>query len=75
MDTNVIKKVLIFAHRGASSVAPENTSKAFKKAMELQADYIEFDVHQSEDGEIVIIHDGNTLRTTGHFGVINKMTL
>jgi len=75
MNTNDIQKILIFAHRGASSVAPENTLKAFNKAIELKADYIEFDVHQSKDGEIVIMHDGNTLRATGHFGLINKMTL
>jgi glycerophosphoryl diester phosphodiesterase len=75
MNTNDIPKILIFAHRGASSVAPENTLKAFNKAIELKADYIEFDVHQSKDGEIVIMHDGNTLRATGHYGLIRKMTL
>ena len=69
------KEVLIIAHRGASSSAPENTLKAFKKAIELKADFIEFDVLKSKDGEIVIMHDGNTFRTTGHFGLIKKMTL
>ncbi|MHA2037984.1 MAG: glycerophosphodiester phosphodiesterase [Promethearchaeota archaeon] len=68
-------KILTIAHRGASNLAPENTLKAFKTAIELKADYIEFDVHQSKDGEIVIMHDGNTLRTTGHFGIISRMTL
>ncbi|TET58062.1 MAG: glycerophosphodiester phosphodiesterase [Promethearchaeota archaeon] len=72
---NSKEKVLIFAHRGASNLAPENTLKAFKKAIELKADYIEFDVHQSKDGEIVIMHDANTFRTTGHSGIIEKMTL
>ncbi len=75
MSINGIEKMLIFAHRGANSIAPENTLKAFKKAIDLKADYIEFDVHQSKDGEIVIMHDSNTLRTTGYFGFINKMTL
>jgi len=74
-DANTRQKILIFGHRGASSIAPENTLKAFNKAIELKADYIEFDVHQSKDGEIVIMHDGNTLKTTGHFGIIKKMTL
>ncbi|NVM34104.1 MAG: glycerophosphodiester phosphodiesterase [Candidatus Lokiarchaeota archaeon] len=69
------EKILIFAHRGASNLTPENTLKAFKKAIELNADYIEFDVHRSKDGEIVIIHDANTFRTTGHFGLIKNMTL
>jgi glycerophosphoryl diester phosphodiesterase len=69
------KDVLIIAHRGASSIAPENTLSAFKKAIELKADYIELDVHQSKDGEIVIMHDANTFRKTGHFGLIRNMFL
>ncbi|MFX0137861.1 MAG: glycerophosphodiester phosphodiesterase [Candidatus Hodarchaeota archaeon] len=72
---NKNKKVLIIAHRGASNLAPENTLKAFKKAIELKADFIEFDVQQSKDGEIVIMHDANTFRTTGHPGILEKMTL
>lgn len=72
---NSEEKVLIFAHRGVSNLAPENTLKAFKKAIELKADYIEFDVHRSKDGEIVIMHDANTFRMTGHFRLIKEMTL
>jgi glycerophosphoryl diester phosphodiesterase len=68
-------QVLIIGHRGANAIAPENTLKAFQKAIELKADYVEFDVHQSKDGEIVIIHDSDTLRTTRHKGSIPKMTL
>lgn len=68
------EKILIFAHRGACNLAPENTLKAFQKAIELKADYIEFDVHQSKDEEIIIIHDSNTFRTTGHFGSVKEMT-
>ncbi|MBY8989993.1 MAG: glycerophosphodiester phosphodiesterase [Candidatus Lokiarchaeota archaeon] len=67
--------MLIIAHRGASSIAPENTLKAFQKAIDLKADYIEFDVHKTKDDEIVIMHDGNTFRTTGHFGLIKNMDL
>lgn len=68
-------QVLIIAHRGSHKIAPENTLKAFQKAIELKADYVEFDVHQSKDGEIVIIHDSNTHRTTGRKGSIPEMTL
>lgn len=75
MNKNVSFKPLIIAHRGASNEAPENTLKAFQKAIELKADCIEFDVHQTKDGEIVIMHDNNTLRTTGHFGLIKRMKL
>ena len=74
-NNNKKEDILIIAHRGASNIAPENTLKAFKKAIELKADYIEFDVHQSKDGEIIIMHDSNTFRTTGYIGLIDKMTL
>lgn len=69
------KRVLIIGHRGASNIAPENTLKAFQKAIELGADYIEFDIHQSKDGEIVIMHDANTYASTGYKGLIKRMTL
>jgi len=69
------RKVIIIAHRGASNIAPENTLKAFQKAIDLGADFIEFDVHLSKDNEIVIMHDANTFRTTGHKGLIKEMTL
>jgi glycerophosphoryl diester phosphodiesterase len=69
------KKPLIIAHRGASDIAPENTLKAFQIAIELEADYIEFDVRCSADGELVIIHDNCTLRTTKKLNWINQMSL
>jgi len=71
----VLRKVLLIGHRGAGKLAPENTLKSFQKAIDLGADYIEFDVHGSKDGEIVIMHDKDTSRTTGHNGKIIDMTL
>ncbi len=68
-------KVIIIGHRGANNVAPENTLKSFKKAIELGADYIEFDIHKSKDGKIVVMHDSSTFATTGHKGSIRRMTL
>ncbi|MBA3353430.1 MAG: hypothetical protein H0U23_13610 [Blastocatellia bacterium] len=59
---------LIIAHRGASAVAPENTLAAFKKALDVGADGVEFDVRLSKDGVPVVIHDETLLRTAG----INK---
>ncbi len=47
------------AHMGASQEAPENTISAFKKAWELGADFIEFDVRTTKDGIPVVIHDGS----------------
>ena len=68
-------RILIMGHRGASAIAPENTLKAFKKAIELKADYIEFDVQKTLDGELVIAHDEDIKRITGRNGVISKMSL
>lgn len=68
-------EILIIGHRGANKIAPENTMKSFRKAIELGADYVEFDVHFTKDNEIVIMHDENTMRTTGQEGVISEMTL
>lgn len=59
-----MKSPLIIAHRGASSVAPENTMAAFREAIAVGADGIEFDVRLSRDGDPVVIHD-NSLRRTG----------
>ena len=54
---------LIIGHRGASAVTPENTIRAFKAAIEVGADGIEFDVQLSRDGIPVVIHDDNLRRT------------
>lgn len=55
----------IVAHRGASYDAPENTLAAFKLAWEQKADAIEVDVYLTKDGQIIVLHDKDTLRTTG----------
>ncbi|MEJ2296315.1 MAG: glycerophosphodiester phosphodiesterase [Candidatus Lokiarchaeota archaeon] len=72
---STLKIPLIIAHRGSSDIAPENTLQAFQMAIELEADYIEFDVRCSADGELVIIHDNCTLRTTKKLKWINRMNL
>ncbi len=53
------------AHRGGSISAPENTLAAFKEAIIAQAEYIETDVQETKDGELILIHDSNFKRTTG----------
>jgi glycerophosphoryl diester phosphodiesterase len=55
---------LIIAHRGNSSVAPENSLPAFQSAIDAQADLIELDYHHSSDGIPVVIHDEILDRTT-----------
>jgi glycerophosphoryl diester phosphodiesterase len=47
---------LVIAHRGASSEHPENTIPAFERAIELGADYVEFDVRAASDGTLVVSH-------------------
>lgn len=65
----------IFAHRGASGYAPENTLEAFRLAMEQGADGIELDVHLTKDGEVVVIHDETLNRTSDGQGKVRDYTL
>lgn len=67
--------MLNIAHRGFRSKYPENTMLAFKKAVEAGCDGIEFDVHLSKDGELVIIHDETLDRTTNGTGLVGEKTL
>jgi glycerophosphoryl diester phosphodiesterase len=55
---------LNIAHRGARSIAPENTLLAAQKAVEIGADLWEMDVAMTADGEIVVIHDDTLERTS-----------
>ena len=52
------------AHRGARSLAPENTLAAAEAALLLGADLWEFDVETTRDGELILLHDGTLSRTT-----------
>ncbi|PJN90367.1 hypothetical protein CVN76_10645 [Bacillus sp. mrc49] len=66
----ILQNIKIFAHRGSKGTHPENTIAAFQKAAETGADGIEFDVHLSADGELVIIHDETLDRTTSLTGYV-----
>ncbi len=63
---------MIIAHRGASHDAPENTLASVNLAWEKSADAAEVDVHLSKDNRIMVIHDGDTKRTTGKKMVIRE---
>ncbi|TFB24095.1 glycerophosphodiester phosphodiesterase [Filobacillus milosensis] len=65
----------IFAHRGASKYAPENTLPAFEIAHEIGVDGIELDVQLTKDMIPVIIHDENIRRTTNGTGFVQNYTL
>ncbi|MEW2585019.1 glycerophosphodiester phosphodiesterase [Streptomyces virginiae] len=55
---------VVYAHRGASAYAPENTLEAIDLAMRLGFDWVENDVQRTKDGELVVIHDDTLARTT-----------
>ena len=67
--------MIVWAHRGFSSKYPENTMMAFEAARDAGADGIEMDVHLTKDGEVVVIHDENLLRTTGVDKMVGDCTL
>ena len=53
----IARLMLVIAHRGASAELPENTLPAFERAIELGADYVEFDVHADREGRLVVVHE------------------
>ncbi len=61
-------------HRGAPMAAPENTLLSFKRAVDLGVDWIEFDLRESKDGVLVVIHDETVDRTTNGKGKVSEMT-
>lgn len=63
-----------FAHRGFSGCYPENTMLAFRKALEAGCEGMEFDVHLTKDGQLVIIHDERIDRTGDSTGWVKDMT-
>ncbi|WP_433834871.1 glycerophosphodiester phosphodiesterase [Flavobacterium anhuiense] len=67
--------MLKIAHRGAKAYEPENTLQAFQKALDLNSDGIELDVHLSADGHIIVIHDETIDRTTNGKGLVNSFSL
>lgn len=67
-------KTLVWAHRGASGYAPENTLEAFQKAIDMKADGIELDVQMTKDGKLVIIHDKSVNRVSDGKGWVKDLT-
>lgn len=63
------------AHRGGAGIAPENTLEAFEKALSAGAGGLEFDIHATADGHLVVIHDARIDRTTHRSGAVGEMTL
>jgi len=63
--TRTNQPVLVIAHRGSSAAAPENTLAAFRLAVEQGADFVELDVQESADGEVLVVHDSDLMKVGG----------
>lgn len=70
-----MRRMNVWAHRGASGYMPENTMEAFELAVEQEADGIELDVQLSRDGELVILHDETLNRVTDGKGMVKDFDL
>ncbi len=70
----MMKHIPIYAHRGASAYAVENSVEAFEKAIALYADGIELDVQRSKDDGLYVFHDLNLKRLTGVNRFIHECT-
>jgi glycerophosphoryl diester phosphodiesterase len=69
-----LPRPIVFAHRGASARAPENTMAAFRLAADEGAPAIELDAKLTKDGKVVVFHDGTLGRTTNGQGRVAEKT-
>ncbi len=67
--------ITLYAHRGTSSLAPENTLQAFELAKGYGADVMEIDVRLSRDGQVVVMHDERVDRTCNGQGRVRDLLL
>jgi len=67
-------KVLLFGHRGAAGEAPENTLSGFAYARGAGVSCFETDVRMARDGQLVLLHDVNLVRTTGREGTVDQFS-
>jgi glycerophosphoryl diester phosphodiesterase len=68
-------KFLVIAHRGGRDLGPENTLYTFQRAVDLGVDVLEMDVHRTQDGKFVVLHDTTVDRTTDGTGPADRYTL
>ncbi|MFX0038456.1 MAG: glycerophosphodiester phosphodiesterase [Promethearchaeota archaeon] len=65
---------LYIGHRGTRTIFDENTITAFEKAIQFGANCVEFDVRETKDGELIILHDSTLDRTTKRSGVLENLS-
>jgi glycerophosphoryl diester phosphodiesterase len=73
--TTAAERPLVAAHRGGALLWPENSLLAFRNALALGVDALEFDLHLTRDGKVVVIHDATLERTTTASGPVRDRTL
>ncbi|HYS19312.1 MAG TPA: glycerophosphodiester phosphodiesterase family protein [Candidatus Binatia bacterium] len=66
---------LVAAHRGGAALWPENSLLAFRQALALGVDALEFDLHMTADGEVVVLHDPTLDRTSTGAGPVRDLRL
>jgi len=66
---------LVIAHQGGGNLWPGNTMFAFERAAALGVDVLEMDLHITQEGVLVIIHDETVDRTTNGTGSVENMSL
>lgn len=66
---------MVIAHQGGEQLRPSNTLPAFQHATELGVDVLEMDIHASQDGVLVVMHDDTVDRTTDGNGRLQDLTL
>ncbi len=64
----------ITGHRGGRNLWPENSLEGFRNVLDLGVDAVEFDVHLTDAGELVVIHDATLERTTEGQGPVRGLT-
>ena len=69
-----MRKMIVNGHRGFPAKYPENTLISFEKAIELGVDAIEYDLHLTRDGKLVVTHDDEVSRCSNGHGVVEEMT-
>ncbi len=68
-------KTVVWAHRGSSFIAPENTLESFDLAAKQNSDGIELDIHLTSDGQLAVFHDETLERTTNGTGLVESYTM
>ena len=68
-------KTVVWAHRGSSFMAPENTLESFALAAKQNADGIELDIHLTSDEQLAVFHDETLERTTNGTGPVEGCTM